>query len=835
MSNINQFPIDDFSLGVQAATSWKLKKANELARGINLNFTKLVGAVTRKDGNQQAGGQFSTVPNIPTGGHVAKYSTGAVRMVAVNNTGGTATIIRTQNTGTGVWSDLAGISYPVNAVVFFLDYLDEVYITGFDPATGDPITPYNVDNTLNVSASRNILFMPAGYFLVEFLGVLYMCNVKIGAVRYADRFYKASPPLGYITTIQGAQTDPPQAVVLTDTVPTMVSNTSPQGVAAASSIFNSSFDAFHAFDDVNTINNKWVAASGTVTGNVSYDYGSGVTKIITYYSITGVPADENLPNRAPKTWTFEGSNNGSTWTTLDARTNVPAWSMGEKRVYAVNNTTGYRYYRVNVSANQGDSTILAIAELEFMTITSGSKDLLIKVDSVRYIKPGMVIDLYKGGTDVKNYTFQIGTVDKVNNQFTITPFTLQFASTDVTTAADSITMTGNASNFPTGTPIKFATNSSLPAPLVADTVYYSIFIDANTIKVATTLTNAQTGVAIDITTQGTGPHYIRLSYVFADNDELWLTGRKNKLSVFWNVDYPIPEATGEWFALKPGVDSQNIISGASKSSNRLFVWGKNSGTRWDGQNLVVFNNTTGCISHRSIGNIDDDWIIWLDAKAQIWARNESSGQQELISKPVKNYLQQMTMAQLKAANCAISGNVYKLYLGTINGENIRLSYDFDSNTWSPERLIVPQIIGAGTDDDSGVLRPYYFSNDGYLYMDEVGNTDGGKAISFEMGTGRNNLGTNRLKRFYGALIFGNNISGLKLECAVDGGQFKPQGEIEGKVAWVPFPESGDNALRRGVTIDTQIMSSIEGDPPSVEGMVLFYIPEEDVPSERRYK
>ncbi len=830
--NLSKWKQFDFSLGVQEATSWLLKKPNELARGINLRFTEEVGGFDRRFGFTREGDQFSTTPHSPLGGHVAKFSTGSKRFVAVNNAGASATIIRTQDSGTGAWSDLSGISYPVNSVVFFLDYLDEVYISGFDPATGDPITPYNVDKVLNVSATRNILHCPAGYFFAEFLGILHIANVTVGGVRRPDRVYKSSPPLGAIGFVQGAQSDVSATVTLVDNVPTMTSNTAPFGTAAASSINSAATDAFYGFDDQALAAKKWQTIAATATGWLRYDFGSGNSKIITYYSMTPVPSDESsVENRAPKTWTFEGSPDGTTWTVLDTRTNQATWAMGEKRTYTISNTTAYRYYRINVSLNQGGTT-LAIADTEFLTSLQATKALMLRTDSVRYIKPSMSLDIYRAGTETKLYDITVASVDKAANTFTFIPQTETIATGDVNTSTEQIT-TSNAALYPTGTPVKWVTTTGLPAPLVADTTYYSIYVDSTHIKLATTYDNAALGNAIDLTTTGSGTHYMRMSYQVADNDEIWLDGTKGKLNLFWNTDYPNPEATGEFLAVKPGTDSSNVISAIGKSSNRLFIWTKNTGSRYDGQNFIVFNNNVGCISQRSVANLDDDWLIWMDAKGNIRARNENTGQAENISRGIRNrYLRGLTQAQMKATSAGVVDSVYKLYLGAINSEYIRVCYDFDANTWSPERLGYPALIQAN-DDYSGYLKPYFFSSNGRLYKDETGNLDDDKVIAFEAGTGRDMFGTDQLKKFYGAMIFSENCSGLKFEAAVDDGQMLTIGRIEGNVSWLKFNEAGDNVLKEGVSLDWQVMSANEGDPQKIEGVVIYYSLREDVPSDRR--
>ena len=82
-----------------------------------------------------------------------------------------------------------------------------------------------------------------------------------------------------------------------------------------------------------------------------------------------------------------------------------------------------------------------------------------------------------------------------------------FAPTDVNTATEEITITGHGFNR-SGVPVRFSTTGTLPSPLAVDTDFFVIFVDANTIKVASTRANAIAGTAIDLTTQGTGTHTI---------------------------------------------------------------------------------------------------------------------------------------------------------------------------------------------------------------------------------------------------------------------------------------------------------------------------------------
>jgi microcystin-dependent protein len=95
-------------------------------------------------------------------------------------------------------------------------------------------------------------------------------------------------------------------------------------------------------------------------------------------------------------------------------------------------------------------------------------------------------------------------------------YEITFAPADVNTGVgvETLTLTNHGINR-SGYRIRFNSSGGLPAPLAASTNYYAIYVDANTIKVATTEANALAGTAIDLTTQGTGTHTL---YGYVDPD-----------------------------------------------------------------------------------------------------------------------------------------------------------------------------------------------------------------------------------------------------------------------------------------------------------------------------
>ena len=70
--------------------------------------------------------------------------------------------------------------------------------------------------------------------------------------------------------------------------------------------------------------------------------------------------------RAPKAWTFEGSNDNVNWTVLDTRTGQTGWTSIEYRTYVFANKTAYKYYKYNCTVNNG-ATYVALCEVEFLS------------------------------------------------------------------------------------------------------------------------------------------------------------------------------------------------------------------------------------------------------------------------------------------------------------------------------------------------------------------------------------------------------------------------------------------------------------------------------------
>jgi len=116
--------------------------------------------------------------------------------------------------------------------------------------------------------------------------------------------------------------------------------------ATASTFFNGATTAAMAFDgDDTTI---WHSTSdmpcwiqGQMASAVVVNFCS-----IQIYTVSAA--------RSPRDFTIQGSNDGSAWTTLDTRTSI-IWALDEFKTFTFTNTTAYSYYRVSITANNGDN------------------------------------------------------------------------------------------------------------------------------------------------------------------------------------------------------------------------------------------------------------------------------------------------------------------------------------------------------------------------------------------------------------------------------------------------------------------------------------------------
>lgn len=481
-------------------------------------------------------------------------------------------------------------------------------------------------------------------------------------------------------------------------------------------------------------------------------------------------------------------------------------------------------YAINVDINgtvYSDRAYRSSEALGAITFVQGyqafsTTNITVKLDSVQYIKPGMALDTYKAGTETETYdNLSVISVDKNLKTMTFLAQTTSSDNTMANASTDQIVVT-SSTLFPTGQPVQLS-GGTLPTGLTAGTTYFAINIDSTHIQLATSYSNAiaNPAVPVDITVAGSGTATVYQG--MADNDELWGHARKNELAYYWNLDYPTTDQA-DFLRIIPGVSSDSNILAYAKSNNRLFLFTKTATFKWDNANLNPVFEDIGCINQQTIQNIGD-WLIWVDADGQIQARNDSTGQHEIISRAIRNkWLENVPQSAFMNASSGRSKNIYKINVGSINGQIWRFCYDFDSNNWSRE--VVNKLMWNHLYSDmGGNLRLYFTDNSGQMWLDEEGNLQDTQTIPFYVRLGRDNGGTDFIKNMEGFYIYGENTSGASVKLRIEDGDPKDIGMLTGAISIVNVPE---NAKSSGKYYDIEITQNSEGDAISIEGVSPFY-------------
>ncbi len=101
----------------------------------------------------------------------------------------------------------------------------------------------------------------------------------------------------------------------------------------------------------NDINTKYLYFGFNPSGWFELKFASPVS--VGAYTFT---SGNDASGRDPKNWTLQGSNDGTTWTVLDTRTNESFGARTQTRRFELplSNVAAYNHYRIYLTANNGD-------------------------------------------------------------------------------------------------------------------------------------------------------------------------------------------------------------------------------------------------------------------------------------------------------------------------------------------------------------------------------------------------------------------------------------------------------------------------------------------------
>ena len=228
----------------------------------------------------------------------------------------------------------------------------------------------------------------------------------------------------------------------------MTSNTAPSPqVASSTSEYSSSYAAWMAFDSDAVSSYFDIANPGTTRPFYLRRRLDTARKVVKYRLIAGADG-------APSDWTFRGSNDESSWTTLDTRTSQ-SLSTSSPTEYTIATPGVYLYYEILVSAG---ASYASIRDLSF-TVRAVPSDVSLR--SIAYtatVAPSSA-DLWvlatstaSPGTTLRGYLTRDGattwTEGTLSAYFTVGGFTL-FRAENVSLAAQ-----------PSGTDVRWRVDSA---------------------------------------------------------------------------------------------------------------------------------------------------------------------------------------------------------------------------------------------------------------------------------------------------------------------------------------------------------------------------------------
>ena len=182
----------------------------------------------------------------------------------------------------------------------------------------------------------------------------------------------------------------------TDIVPAMTSNGPESGFTISGIYYVGGGEPYQLFD--NNAGSTWYTYPSALPANVVIDCGTSKTiygyTLATYYS-----------DRASKDWTIEGSNTGAfagEQTIIDTRVGITGWLSQTPRTFMLSSSATFRYFKYNISANNGNGVHTQMTEMELLGYNAASGGI-ITTDG-----------LYKVHTFNASGTFNTGSINNVD-------------------------------------------------------------------------------------------------------------------------------------------------------------------------------------------------------------------------------------------------------------------------------------------------------------------------------------------------------------------------------------------------------------------------------------
>lgn len=481
------------------------------------------------------------------------------------------------------------------------------------------------------------------------------------------------------------------------------------------------------------------------------------------------------------------------------------------QLYAINCFINGKYYY--------DRAYISSPPLGYITLVQTDQSGLLnqlRVNSVQYLKAGMALDIYGAGTEAKKVTLTIISVDKKNNRISFSPATFTVADNDELWPSG---MKGTLSRF---------WNTDYKTPETSDWIKVPnskeqrpsftgwgknnnrLFLytrnsflkwdGTNLITVSDTI-----GCVSHETIQNIGSWTIWLhtTGIWGYNDN---TGQLKLLS---RAVQPYINA----------INQANLEKTSAVVSGRVYKIALGELLPLDGLTTSTStSSTTFTTTSTSTSSTSTSSTSTSTTTASITTSTSStSSSTSSTSHSTSSTSTSSTSLSTSSTSTSLSTSTSSTTTTTVASTKkvVRLCYDFDLNCWWTEEH-KREIRFQFNNTMNGYTKPYFTDETGRLFRDETGNLDNTDTIPFEVEIGRDNLGTDQLKRAIAVIVNSENAKGALLQYSFDGGPFKTfPDQIVDNVQKMIFPQ-GDQSPEFN-DIDYKFVHNDSGDPPVING------------------
>lgn len=437
------------------------------------------------------------------------------------------------------------------------------------------------------------------------------------------------------------------------------------------------------------------------------------------------------------------------------------------------------------------------------------------VDSVRYIKPGMTLDVFTAGTNANQATVTVVSVDKRANNFSFSPTQIKVAD------RDEVWLTAKKG---TTQPLSYLWNTDYPTPESADWFQLPTGEDEIPEFTGYSLNNNRLLLYTKNSTwKWDGSNLIQISNQVGcvshetakviSNWSIWLhsTGIWGYNDMFGQLKLLSRSVQNYILA----INQINLPRASAGVVGRVYKVSVGEIGVLDASTTSTSTSSTSTSSTSSSTSSTSTSSTSISSTSSSVSTFSTSTSSTSTSTTITTTTSTSTSVSSTSSSTSTSSTTTTTALNT--RQITRLCYDFDLNIWWTEthtREIRYQV----NYTMNGYTKPYFADDTGKVMRDETTNTDAGDTIPFEVEVGRNNFGTEQVKNLIGCYVETQGARGAQILLAVEGGQYQVVGEINTNNQQVVYP----GTLKTGRDVSIKIAHNNAADRPVLVGISNYF-------------